>query len=46
MTVPFYEKCGFVRAHVIPNFFADNYHQPIFEEGIQLIDMVYLTRKI
>ena len=46
MTVHFYEKCGFVRAHFIPNFFADNYHQPIFEEGIQLIDMVYLTRKI
>lgn len=46
MTVHFYEKCGFVRAHFIPNFFAYNYHQPIFEEGIQLIDMVYLTRKI
>ncbi|MDT2768769.1 GNAT family N-acetyltransferase [Globicatella sulfidifaciens] len=46
MTIPFYEKCGFVRTHVIPNFFIDNYHHPIFEEGIQLIDMVYLTRII
>lgn len=46
MTIPFYEKCGFVRTHVIPNFFPDNYHHPIFEEGIQLIDMVYLTRII
>lgn len=46
MTIPFYEKCGFVRTHVIPNFFTDNYHHPIFEEGIQLIDMVYLTRII
>lgn len=46
MTIPFYEKCGFVRTHVISNFFPDNYHHPIFEEGIQLIDMVYLTRII
>lgn len=46
MTIPFYEKCGFVRTHVIPNYFTDNYHHPIFEEGIQLIDMVYLTRII
>ena len=46
MTIPFYEKCGFVRTHVIPNFFTDNYHHPIFEESIQLIDMVYLTRII
>lgn len=46
MTIPFYEKCGFVRTHVIPNFFTDNYNHPIFEEGIQLIDMVYLTRII
>lgn len=46
MTIPFYEKCGLVRTHVIPNFFTDNYHHPIFEEGIQLIDMVYLTRII
>lgn len=22
LTVPFYEKCGFVRSHNIPNFFA------------------------
>ena len=23
LTVPFYEKCGFVRSHNIPNFFTD-----------------------
>ena len=46
MTIPFYEKCGFVRTHVIPNFFTDNYHHPIFEEGIQLFGMVCLSRKI
>lgn len=44
MTVPFYEKCGFVRSHTIPNFFTDNYDHPIYECGIQLKDMVYLQR--
>ena len=44
LTVPFYEKCGFVRSHNIPNFFIDNYDHPIYECGKQLIDMVYLQR--
>ena len=46
LTVPFYEKCGFVRSHSIQNFFTDNYDHPIFECGVQLVDMVYLQRKI
>ena len=45
-TIPFYEKCGFVRSHIIPNFFTDNYDQPIYEGGRQLVDMVYLQRRI
>lgn len=44
LTVPFYERCGFVRSHVVPNFFADNYAHPIYEGGVQLVDMVYLQR--
>ena len=28
----------------IPNFFTDNYDHPIYECGVQLIDMVYLQR--
>ena len=43
-TIPFYEKCGFVRSHSIPNFFTDNYDHPIIEDGVQLVDMVYLQR--
>ena len=35
LTVPFYEKCGFVRSHNIPNFFTDNYDHPIYECGVQ-----------
>ncbi len=43
-TIPFYEKCGFVRSHIVPNFFTDHYDHPIFEDGVQLVDMVYLQR--
>ena len=46
LTIPFYEKCGFVRSHIIPNFFTDNYDHPIFECGVQLVDMVYLKRPL
>lgn len=46
LTVPFYEKCGFVRSHRVKNFFTENYDHPIFECGIQLVDMVYLRRKL
>ena len=44
LTIQFYEKCGFIRSHKIPNFFTDNYNHPIYEGGVQLIDMVYLQR--
>ena len=44
LTIPFYEKCGFVHSHIIHNFFTDNYNHPIYERDIQLVDMVYLKR--
>ena len=40
----FYNKCGFTESHRIKNFFIDNYDHPMFEDGKQLIDMVYLER--
>lgn len=46
LTVPFYEKCGFVRSHIIKNFFVEHYDHPIFECGKQLVDMVYLKRTL
>lgn len=46
LTVPFYEKCGFVRSHSIPNFFTDNYDHPICECGIRLVDMIYLQKPL
>ena len=46
LTIPFYEKCGFQRTHIVKNFFLDNYDHPIYECGVQLADMVYLQRKL
>lgn len=46
LTIPFYEKCGFVRSHSIKNFYTDNYDHPIFECGIQLVDMIYLQKPL
>ena len=46
LTIPFYEKCGFHVSHRVPNFFLDNYEKPIFEGGKQLVDMVYLEKRL
>ena len=46
LTVPFYEKCGFVRSHILENFFVDHYDHPIFEAGVQLVHMVYLKKQL
>ena len=46
LTVPFYEKCGFTRSHRTPNFFTDHYDHPIYEAGVQLVDMVYLQKPL
>lgn len=40
----FYERCGFTVSHKDENFFVDNYDHPMFEDGIQLRDMVYLRK--
>ena len=39
-TISFYEKCGFVRSHIVPNFFTDHYDHPIYDGGVLLVDMV------
>lgn len=46
LTIPFYEKCGFVYSHRIKNFFTENYNNPIYEGGVQLRDMIYMQRKL
>lgn len=46
LTISFYEKCGFKKSHIVKNFFIDNYKNPIYEEGVQLIDMIYLQKNL
>ncbi|MDT2465360.1 GNAT family N-acetyltransferase [Enterococcus avium] len=41
----FYHSCGFCESHRINNFFTDNYDHLMFEDGTQLVDMVYLKRE-
>ena len=45
-TIPFYESCGFRRHHLVKDFFIDHYDHPIYEGGVQLVDMVYLQRRL
>ena len=45
-TIPFYESCGFRRHHQVKDFFTDHYDHPICDSGVQLVDMVYLQRKM
>lgn len=42
----FYNRRGFELSHRVKNFFTDNYDHPMFEEGVQLIDMIYLKKKL
>lgn len=44
LTVPFYQSCGFVYSHRIPNFFIEHYDHPIIEAGRRLTDMLYFKR--
>lgn len=46
LTIPFYEKCGFVKSHVVKDFFKDNYDHIIVEAGITLVDMIYLKKDL
>lgn len=46
LTVPFYERCGFVRSHTVKDFFVDHYDHPIIEDGVLLRDMIYLKKAI
>lgn len=43
-TLKFYKKRGFQEIHRLKNFFIDNYSHPIYENGKQLIDMIYLKK--
>ncbi|PWN62027.1 GNAT family N-acetyltransferase [Chryseobacterium oncorhynchi] len=41
--IRFYEKNGFVKTGIRKDFFIENYPTPIYENGLQMRDMVLLT---
>jgi len=43
-SIRFYEKNGFTISHRVENFFIDNYDHFMYEDGVQLVDMVYLRK--
>jgi ribosomal protein S18 acetylase RimI-like enzyme len=45
-TIRFYKRCGFQYSHTIKNFFIDNYIEPVFDGGVQCVDMVVLERRL
>lgn len=45
-TLRFYRSCGYRYSHRIPDFFIDNYPNPIIEEGVELRDMLYLRKRL
>ena len=42
----FYEQNGFQISHRLKNFFTDHYDHPMFDNGIQLVDMIYLSKAL
>ena len=45
-TATFYKKCGFTYSHRVDDFFTNNYDHPIVEDGKQLKDMLYFTKRL
>lgn len=42
--VALYESCGFVQHHIDRGFFLLGYAEPIYEEGEQCVDMIWLHK--
>ena len=43
-TAAFYASCGFEVSHTLKNYFAEHYSRPIVEDGVWLLDKIYLKR--
>lgn len=44
--IPYYERFGFSYSHMEREFFTHNYPEPIWENGFQCVDMLYLKRDL
>ena len=43
-TAAFYASCGFEISHTLKNYFTEHYSRPIVEDGVWLLDKIYLKR--
>ena len=46
MTLPFYDQRGFTFSHRIKDYMLAHYDHPIYEDGVQLFDKVYLKMEL
>ncbi|RXM38229.1 GNAT family N-acetyltransferase [Chryseobacterium sp. CH21] len=44
--IRFYEKNGFIKSGILKDFFIENYPAPIYENGLQMRDMVLLRHHL
>ncbi|MDR6461376.1 ribosomal protein S18 acetylase RimI-like enzyme [Chryseobacterium vietnamense] len=44
--IRFYEKNGFIKTGILKDFFIENYPSPIYENGLQMRDMVVLSHHL
>ncbi len=44
--IRFYEKNGFIKNGILKDFFIENYPAPIYENGLQMKDMVLLVHHL
>ncbi|CAI8699018.1 GNAT family N-acetyltransferase [Chryseobacterium sp. IT-36CA2] len=44
--IRFYEKNGFIKSGILKDFFIENYATPIYENGLQMRDMVLLSHHL
>ncbi|GEJ48092.1 N-acetyltransferase [Chryseobacterium sp. ON_d1] len=44
--IRFYEKNGFIKTGIRKDFFIENYPFPIYENGLQMRDMILLTHHL
>lgn len=41
-----YKRCGFEYSHTLPNYYLNNYEEPIYLDGEQITDMIYLKKPL
>ncbi len=44
--VAYYQRLGFVLSHVVKDFFVEHYPEPIWDNGMRCVDMIYLKRPL